>query len=63
MRKEIIFEDLKDCDLIVDALYKGGPIGKAGDDPISRILRCGNQAGFRFTGIVKPMNIRYVNNL
>ncbi|MFN8552540.1 MAG: restriction endonuclease [Candidatus Obscuribacterales bacterium] len=43
------FDGLGQTDLVVDALYKGGNRGNAGDDPISKLLGCGNQGGFRFT--------------
>lgn len=45
--KEFQFEELEDADLIVDALYRGGSSGNAGDDPISRLVYVGNQGGFR----------------
>jgi hypothetical protein len=41
------FADLTTADLIVDATYRGGNKGDAGDDPISKLLGCGNQGGFR----------------
>lgn len=48
--KTIAFADLEIADLIVDAIYEGGNNGNAGDDPISRLMGCGNQGGFRYTG-------------
>ncbi len=48
--REIPFCDLSTTDLIVDAVYKGGLANNAGDDPIARLLPCGNQGGFRFCG-------------
>lgn len=48
--KQYKFEELSNCDLNVDALYIGGNGNHVGDDPISKILKCGNQAGFRYTG-------------
>jgi hypothetical protein len=48
--KTIPFEDLETADLIVDAIYEGGSNGNAGDDPISRLMGCGNQGGFRYIG-------------
>ena len=44
------FSKLSEADLIVDALYEGGCSGNAGDDPISKLLKCGNQGGFRYLG-------------
>jgi hypothetical protein len=48
--REISFSDLSTADLIVDAVYKGGLANNAGDDPIAKLLPCGNQGGFRFCG-------------
>lgn len=42
------FKDLKDADLIIDAIYKGGDKGNTGDDPISKLFpKLGNMSGFR----------------
>jgi hypothetical protein len=41
------FSDLSSSDLIVDQYYQGGFRGNAGDDPISKLLPCGNMGGFR----------------
>jgi len=45
--KRIAFANLADADLYVDAIYEGGTAGTFGDDPISRLLPCGNRGGFR----------------
>jgi hypothetical protein len=46
--REFEFSELSNAPLIVDAIYKGGKSGNAGDDPINRILSgVGNQGGFR----------------
>ncbi len=42
------FDQLPTADLVVDALYEGGTIGNASDDPLGKLLPCGNQGGFRF---------------
>lgn len=42
------FEELAAADLVVDALYEGGTKGNAADDPLGRLLPCGNQGGFRY---------------
>ena len=48
MRSTFEFSELADADLVVDATYRGGVQGHAGDDPIARLLPgCGNQGGFR----------------
>ncbi len=42
------FEDLStDTPLIIDAIYKGGTKGNAGDDPLNKLLGVENQSGFR----------------
>lgn len=43
MPRVVDFESLGNADLIVDAVYKGGTAGHAGDDPLSKLLRCGTQ--------------------
>lgn len=48
--KQIGFDDLATSDLIVDANYKGGTSGNVGDDPLSKLMGCGNQGGFRIVG-------------
>ena len=44
------FAELKEADLIIDAIYEGGNSGNAGDDPISKLMGCGVQGGFRQKG-------------
>ena len=41
------FKDLKDADLYIDCIYKGGSNNNVGDDPISKLLGTGNSGGFR----------------
>lgn len=50
VNRTVPFADLGRSDLIVDALYKGGDLKHAGDDPISKLIGTGNQGGFRYTG-------------
>ncbi len=45
------FSELADVDLQVGAIYEGGDHGHSGDDPMARLLPCGNQGGFRFKGL------------
>ena len=47
MGKVFKFKELEKADLIVDAIYEGGDKGNVSDDPISKLLKCGNQAGYR----------------
>ena len=44
------FNELEHADLVIDAIYEGGLSGNAGDDPISKLMGCGNQGGFRQKG-------------
>lgn len=44
------FNELENADLVIDATYEGGNTGNAGDDPISKLMGCGNQGGFRQKG-------------
>lgn len=46
----IAFDKLNFTDLFVDALYKGGPFKNVKDDPISKLMGCSNQSGFRYIG-------------
>jgi len=52
-RREVPFGELASSDLIVDATYKGGTSGTFADDPLSKIMGCGNQGGFRIVGNLK----------
>lgn len=42
--------DLKNADLIVDAVYEGGRAGNSKDDPLHPLLGVSNQGGFRILG-------------
>lgn len=48
--KHYDFSELKTADLVVDATYKGGTFGDVRDDPLSQLMNCGNQGGFRIVG-------------
>lgn len=48
--KAFSFDDLPEADLVVDAVYLGGTSKTIGDDPLSKLMRCGNQGGFRTVG-------------
>jgi hypothetical protein len=50
VRREFSFTKLKTADLFLDALYKGGISGNVSDDPISKLIGCENQGGFRIVG-------------
>jgi hypothetical protein len=49
------FTDLEHADLVIDAIYEGGVSGNAGDDPISKLMGCGNQGGFRQKGALEDI--------
>lgn len=53
-RRVFEFDNLEGADLLVDALYKGGTAGHAGDDPLNKVLPVGNQGGFRIAGGADP---------
>src|SRR2546425_10680059 len=53
MPRTVRFEELRDADLIIDATYLGGVNGNSGDDPLSKLLGCGNQGGFRIVGTAR----------
>jgi hypothetical protein len=55
------FDQLSDCDLILDRVYKGGAAGNSGDDPLNRLLPgIGNQGGFRTAGRLAKDAVRLV---
>ena len=47
---EVPFDQLAQADLHIDAQYRGGRPGNAGDDPLPRLLRVDCQGGFRKRG-------------
>ncbi|MBL8027793.1 MAG: restriction endonuclease, partial [Fibrobacteres bacterium] len=54
--KLFTFDELDKADLIIDAVYEGGTRGNAADDPIGKLLRVGNQGGFRYSGTASAIN-------
>ena len=50
--KRFTVTDLESDDLVVDAIYEGGRVGNAGDDPLARLIGVSNQGGFRYLGSV-----------
>ena len=44
------FDQLSTADLVVDAIYEGGTLKNAGDDPLNKLLSCSNSGGFRYVG-------------
>ena len=52
------FNELENCDLIVDAIYEGGNLGNVSDDPLNKIVPVGNLGGFRYAG--RLTNLKYI---
>jgi hypothetical protein len=52
------FGQLADADLVLDRIYQGGTIGGTRDDPLSKLLRVGNQGGFRPAGSPKKDSVK-----
>lgn len=52
------FGRLADADLVLDRIYRGGVVGGTGDDPLSKLLRVGNQGGFRPAGSPKKDSVK-----
>ena len=52
--KMVSFNNVSLAPLVVDTIYEGGSHGNVRDDPISRMMGCGNQGGFRVVGRGKP---------
>ena len=56
----VVFEKLKESDLIKNEIYSGGSNGNAGDDPISKLMNCENSSGFRKKGHLDDSKLKYV---
>lgn len=52
------FSQLAGADLVLDRVYRGGAIGGTADDPLSKLLRVGNQGGFRLAGSAKKNTVK-----
>jgi hypothetical protein len=51
------FDELRLCDLVVDAVYQGGRSGNASDDPFPRLLTVSNMGGFRYRGTLEQLEL------
>ena len=51
------FSDAPSTDLRVDAVYRGGRLGHAGDDPLHLLLSVSNSGGFRYRGKVDALEL------
>ena len=54
------FADLVVADLVVDAVYEGGTKGDSSDEPIGKLLKVGNQGGFRYNGSVLAQGVKMI---
>ena len=52
-----LFDELETVDLHVDAVYQGGRVGNAGDDPFPRLLKVSNMGGFRYRGKLDALEV------
>ena len=55
--RTIEFYDLSTADLVIDAVYRGGRKGHAGDDPLTHLVRVSNQGGFRYRGNLDALQL------
>ena len=55
--KVVPFSDAHSADLTVDAVYRGGRKGNAGDDPLPLLLKVSNSGGFRYRGQVDALEL------
>jgi hypothetical protein len=60
MSKQVRFSELASAPLVIDATYEGGTIGNTGDDPLGKLLRVGNQGGFRYLGSPASRSLKYL---
>ena len=51
------FHELPAAPLLVDAIYRGGRAGNAGDDPLGRLLKVSNSGGFRYRGTLDRLEL------
>ena len=57
----VTFDQLSDCDLVLERIYKGGAAGNTSDDPLGKLLPgVGNQGGFRPMGRLSRDAVRLV---
>lgn len=52
-----MLSELHSASLIVDAVYRGGRKGNAGDDPFPHLLNVSNQGGFRYRGSLRNLEL------
>lgn len=55
--RDIQFGELPVAPLMVDAIYRGGRSGNAGDDPLGPLMKVSNSGGFRYRGSVDALEL------
>jgi hypothetical protein len=55
--KAFEFGELPLAPLVVDAAYRGGRSGNAGDDPLGPLMRVSNSGGFRYRGNLERLEL------
>ena len=55
--KVVLFAELSNADLHVDAVYQGGRTGNARDDPLPHLLNVSNSGGFRYRGSLDALEL------
>lgn len=53
----IPFSEASFTELRIDAVYQGGRLGNASDDPLSRLLNVSNAGGFRYRGQIDALDL------
>ena len=51
------FSEASSTDLRIDAVYQGGRLSNAGDDPLPRLLKVSNAGGFRYRGQIDSLDM------
>ncbi len=58
--KSVPVASLSTAPLVVDLRYEGGIAGNTGDDPLGKLLKVGNQGGFRYLGSPVSRTLKYL---
>ena len=53
----IPFSEASSTELRIDAVYQGGRLSNAGDDPLPRLLNVSNAGGFRYRGQIDSLDL------
>jgi len=55
--RDFQFGKLPEAPLMVDAIYRGGRAGNAGDDPLGPLMKVSNSGGFRYRGRLEALEL------